>query len=130
MAEIICDITVKPTGSDKVIIQGTFPIHVANVGECMQLARVLGSHEIQSLVVKRHVKITGSVIRCAIVKDGEINGKQIKAQIYVGILSLQKFIIRNGGSIINTVMHWGDEREVAHAEADLNRLMPRPYQTA
>jgi hypothetical protein len=64
------------------------------------------------------------------VKDGTINGKWIKAQIYVSILSLRKFIIRNSGSGVSLVLHWGDDREVAKAQADLNRLMPRPYQPA
>ena len=130
MGEIICNITVKPAGSAKVKIEGSFPIHAANVGECMQLAQALNSLEIQNLVVKSHVKLSPGLISCAIVKDGTINGKWIKAQIYVSILSLRKFIIRNSGSGVSLVLHWGDDREVAKAQADLNRLMPRPYQPA
>jgi hypothetical protein len=128
MAEIICSITVKPPDSDKIKIQGHFPIRAANVGECMQLSQVLNCNEIQSLIVKKHVIVSPEVITCATVKDGTINGKQIKSQIYVGILSLRKFIIRNGGSRVSLVMLWGDDNDVAYAQADLNRLMPRPYQ--
>jgi len=128
MAEIICSITVKPTGSDKVKVQGNFPIHAANVGECMQLSQVLNCDKIQSLVVKKHVSVSPEVITCAIVKDGTINGKRIKQQIYAGILSLRKFIVRNGGSRVSLIMQWGDDNDVAHAQADLNRLLPRPYQ--
>jgi hypothetical protein len=130
MTEIICNITVKRVGSNRIKIQVDFPIHAANVGECMQLAQVLNSKEIHNLVVKKHVNISQEVITSAILKDGLINGKRIKAQIYVGILSLRKFIIKNGSSRVSLVMHWGNDRDVAEAEACLNRLMPRPYQPA
>jgi len=128
MTEIICDITVSSAGSDKIKTQGNFPIHAANIGECMQLAQVLNSNEIQNLVVNKRVKVSPEVITCAILKDGTINGKPIKAQIYIAILSLRKFIIRNGGFRVSLIMYWGDDSDVANAEADLNRLMPRPYQ--
>jgi hypothetical protein len=61
-------------------------------------------------------------------KDGTINGKPIKSLIYDGILSLRKFIIRNSSSRISLVMRWGNDSDIADAKADLNRLMPRPYQ--
>jgi hypothetical protein len=130
MAEIICNIIVRQAGSEKVKIQGDFPIHAANVGECMELAEVLNFDEIRDLVVKKYVDVSPEVITCATVKDGMINGKKIRLQIYVGILSLRKFIISNGGSRMSLTMHWGDDDEVANAEADLNRLMPRPYQSS
>ncbi len=130
MAEIICNITVKPAGSSKVKIQGYFPIHVANVGECLQLAQALNCMEIQNLVVKSQVPVSPAVISGAVVRDGTINGKWIRAQIYVGILSLRKFIVKNSGCGVSLVMQWGDARAVADAEADLSRLMPRPYQPA
>ncbi len=129
MAEMICQVTIKPVGSDKVKIQGNFPLHATNVGECTQLAQVLNSNEIQNLMVKRHANVRPEVITCAIVKDDTINGKRIKPQICYGIFILRKFILRNGGSRVSLIMQWGDSSEVADAEADLNRLMPRPYQS-
>jgi hypothetical protein len=128
MAEIICNIVVKAAGSDKVKINGSFPMHAANIGECMLLAQVLNCSEIQNLLVKKHVKVSPEVITCAIMKDGTINGKPIKSLIYDGILSLRKFIIRNSSSRISLVMRWGNDSDIADAKADLNRLMPRPYQ--
>jgi hypothetical protein len=89
----------------------------------------LNYSEIQNLLVKKHVKVS-SAITCAITKDGTINGKPVKPQIYNGILSLRKFIIRNRSSRISLVMRWGNDSDIADAKADLNRLMPRPYQSA